>query len=129
MKKLVLFLLILVLLPLSFMAVQTARADTVPGDTNGDNVFDGRDIVRMLKKLSGTDNPENDLIEFPYQIWYTRQEDGETIEHLLDDPVCVTYKDSARPVRYQEQLTITGTSLTYDNVFFLKPTYLMSLIF
>ena len=74
--------------------------------------------VVLSKQLSGTNSGSNSLLEYPYQIYYTIRGDGESEEHLLNDPSKVTYKDSTKQVKYEEHLTLEQQ--TYDNVFFLK---------
>lgn len=74
--------------------------------------------VVLSKQLSGTNSGSNSLLEYPYQIYYTIQRDGESEEHLLNDPSKVTYKDSTKQVKYEKQLTLENQ--TYNNVFFLK---------
>ena len=79
----------------------------------------------LTKKLSGTDSPANDLIEFPYQIYYYSRTDGGTIPHLLGElpgeADAVLYKDSARKVRHEASWTPAGGTAAYDHVFFLRP--------
>ena len=74
--------------------------------------------VVLSKQLSGTNSGSNSLLEYPYQIYYTIRGDGESEEHLLNDPSKVTYKDSTKQVKYEEQLMLENQ--TYNNVFFLK---------
>lgn len=79
--------------------------------------------VLLSKELSGVDNAESILAEFPYQIKYMK--DGR--EHYLtnasasssDPEDHVFYKDTVTPVKYLDSLDINGT--TYKNVFMLKP--------
>ena len=79
--------------------------------------------VLLSKELSGVDNAESILAEFPYQIKYMK--DGR--EHYLtnasasssDPEDHVFYKDTVTPVKYLDSLDINGT--TYENVFMLKP--------
>ena len=77
----------------------------------------------LSKKLSGTDHPANDLIEFPYQIIYRSKKDSEW--HLLGenpgDAEQVFYTDSTRRVKYAESFTPPGGNVPYSHVFFLKP--------
>ena len=74
------------------------------------------------KKLSGTDSPNNDLIEFPYQIYY---KDGNGDERLLPksdgETDYVKYQDSTVSVKHKETYTPSGGTERYDSVFFLKP--------
>ena len=79
----------------------------------------------LTKKLSGTENPANDLIEFPYQIVYYTRADGGTTPHLLGEnpgeAEKVYYKDSNRNVKYAETFTPAGGTVPYEHVFFLRP--------
>lgn len=75
----------------------------------------------LSKKLSGTEVTSNSLIEFPYQIWYYTQDDGEAVPHLLDGDAKVVYEGTNTQVNYAETFTPAGGTSSYDNVFFLKP--------
>ena len=79
--------------------------------------------VVLSKKLSGTDHPSNNLIEFPYQIYYKSPADHQY--HLLTektgDAYNVTYKDTINPVTYLPTFTPAGGTQAYEHVFFLKP--------
>ena len=80
----------------------------------------------LSKKLTGTDNHANDLIEFPYQIYYKQQADGGSAWHLLTDKTendadTVYYNGTILPVTYLESFTPAGGTESYDSVFFLKP--------
>ena len=80
----------------------------------------------LSKKLSGTEEADNALIEFPYQIRYkTEQDEGETW-HLLENRLAngrdsVVYRESGVPVPYRESYIPAGGTEAYENVFFLKP--------
>ncbi len=78
----------------------------------------------LSKKLSGTDDPANSMIEFPYQIYY-KAKDGTEQYHLLGenegDQDLVKYKDTNRSVTYMSSFTPAGCSQAYEHVFFLKP--------
>ncbi|MBQ9156228.1 MAG: LPXTG cell wall anchor domain-containing protein [Eubacterium sp.] len=87
--------------------------------------------VQLHKELSGVDDSESVLAEFPYQIWYKKiDENGDELaeEYLLTNALpdstdqkdnYVFYKDTVNPVKYAEEITIDG--VTYQHVFFLKP--------
>lgn len=80
----------------------------------------------LSKKLSGTEQTSNDLIEFPYQIFYKTTEDGETIWHQLTDTIgngtdSVVYEGSSRKVTYSESFTPANGTEPYKHVFMLKP--------
>ena len=79
----------------------------------------------LSKKLAGEGvDPANDLIEFPYQIYYMSKSDSDY--HLLsekddEDNYNVTYKGSTANVRFADSFTPAGGTESYQNVFFLKP--------
>lgn len=79
--------------------------------------------VELTKKLTGVDNTETVLAEFPYQIYYKDSADGE--EHLLSNPEAVLYKDTVNKVPFRRSITIqdaqTSHSHTYNSVYMLKP--------
>ena len=85
-----------------------------------------RNCVELSKQVTGTDGQDTIETEFPYQIFYRTEENGEE-KYLTNmtpkDPDetddNVYYKDTINPVKYQkEPLTIDGVS--YEHVFFLK---------
>ena len=81
--------------------------------------------VQLTKTLSGVDQSESVMAEFPYQIIYRTKEDP--ADHYLTNAAAgggqngkyVFYKDTVNPVKYQPSVTIDG--ITYRDVFFLKP--------
>ena len=73
----------------------------------------------LSKTLSGTDNPDNGMLEFPYQIYYESKADGQW--HLLSDRNAVKYEGTATNVTYKSSFTPAGGSDAYSHVFFLKP--------
>ncbi|MBQ2656468.1 MAG: LPXTG cell wall anchor domain-containing protein [Erysipelotrichaceae bacterium] len=80
----------------------------------------------LSKKLSGTEETDNSLIEFPYQIYYLTKQDGEhSAWHLLEEKTGneynVLYEGTSSHVRYEESFTPAGGTDAYSNVFFLKP--------
>ncbi len=84
--------------------------------------------VQLSKELSGVDESEGVLAEFPYQIWYKTSEAEGAEEYRLPNlppgseekpKDYVLYKDTINPVKYEDAVTIGGTE--YKDVFFLKP--------
>ena len=79
----------------------------------------------LSKNLSGTEMADNDLIEFPYQIYYTTKADGGSQYHLLSEKTGNTYnalyKGTTSHVKYLDEFTPAGGTEDYQNVFFLKP--------
>ena len=85
--------------------------------------------VTLSKEVTGSDDIDYDLMEFPYQIVYARSDDilpdGEYLNwnYLIqnqNDPA-VTYQGSKRPVKFAQSYTPVGETDSYQNVFFLKP--------
>ena len=91
--------------------------------------------VELSKKLTGTDNASNKLIQYPYQIWYKMPvyiqdaSGNPVIDHYEDAvpliqgstasaEVCVVYKGRKKLVPFSESMDIGGTN--YNNVFLLK---------
>ncbi len=72
----------------------------------------------LSKKLSGTDNPNNQLLEFPYQIYYKREGDDEY--RLLEERDAVKYEGTKRKVTYKSTYRPAGGTVRYQHVFFLK---------
>lgn len=86
--------------------------------------------VLLSKKVTGSDDLDFNLVEYPYQIWYKDEEHFE--EHLLnnnDGLINVTYQNSTQRVRYADSYTPPGTTNTYDCVYFLSPDMLAELNF
>ncbi len=80
----------------------------------------------LSKTLSGAEESSYDLVEFPYQIYYTTKDDGEHDYHLLgqtDENGAPTarYVGTSAAVKFAESFTPAGGSEPYQNVFFLKP--------
>ena len=84
--------------------------------------------VTLTKKVTGSDDVDYDLMEFPYRILYHTREDighpeystWKVLTQDADNPT-VTYQGGKRPVKYAESFTSVGETVPYDNVFFLKP--------
>ena len=76
----------------------------------------------LSKTLTGTDGLSNNLVEFPYQIWYESELDSEW--HLLGaktgETDLVLYEGTTTPVKYMAEYTPAGGSTPYKHVFFLK---------
>ena len=79
----------------------------------------------LSKKLSGTEETENSLIEFPYQIWYKTEKDGEAEYHLLGEKTGndhnVKIDGTETPLPFKSSFTPAGAEEAYQNVFMLKP--------
>ena len=87
------------------------------------------DTVVLSKTISGTTAEDYSLAEFPYQIWYTTKEDGESARHILTDKVMrdgrevnsVTVSGRNVPMPYERRYVPTNGSVAYEHVFFLRP--------
>ncbi|SDB58908.1 fibro-slime domain-containing protein [Ruminococcaceae bacterium FB2012] len=81
--------------------------------------------VTLTKQISGTNDLDFDLVEYPYQIWYKTGAAGESSEGQLltrsDDNISVTYQNSTKKVDYQASYTPPGSTTTYQSVFFINP--------
>ncbi len=84
--------------------------------------------VTLSKKVTGSDDVDFDLMEFPYKILYLTREntsaDGNNsvwneLTQNNSNPT-VTYEGSKRPVKFAESFTPVGETTPYSNVFFLK---------
>ncbi len=78
--------------------------------------------VVLTKKVSGTDDIDFDLVEYPYQIWYKDEAEGQ--EHLLqnnDENISVTYQNSTERVSYVKTYTPPNSTKSYSSVYLLNP--------
>ena len=80
--------------------------------------------VLLSKEVSGSDDIDYSLVDYPFQIWYKI---GSGSYQLLNpgdssetDNIEVYYPDSQSAVRFVEHYTAPGTTQSYDNVFFLS---------
>lgn len=93
--------------------------------------------VELSKTISGVDETESLMAEFPYQIWYVLPSDVNdsnsiVTEHLLypdnENGISVNYKDTNTPVTYSPTFTLNGKdsngtpyTMSFNHVFLLKP--------
>ena len=78
--------------------------------------------VILTKTVSGSNDLDFNLVEYPYQIWYIDEENGS--EKLLrnnDANISVTYKNATQRVRYLSTYTPPNSTQSYDSVYFLNP--------
>lgn len=80
--------------------------------------------VSLTKKISGTEQSDYSLAEFPYQIFYRLEEEGGY--QLLSDTNAassptVTYANTRIPAKFKATYTPSGGTNQYHNVFFLQP--------
>ena len=81
--------------------------------------------VLLTKEVSGSDDLDFALVDYPFQIWYKISDEGQY--KLLDphdssaaDNIEVYYPNSQTDVKYVESYIPPGTNKTYHNVFFLS---------
>ena len=78
--------------------------------------------VLLEKKVSGSDDVDFNLVEYPFQIYYKDPKTGaETL--LTDDPannIGVKYRNSTQSVKYASSYRDRNGNV-YNNVFFLTP--------
>ncbi len=87
---------------------------------NLSNVTPGN--VMLTKTVSGSDDLDFNLVEYPYQIWYKDDETG--AEHLLTNAnslINVTYQNSTQRIDYLPVYTPPNSSVSYDSVYLLNP--------
>ena len=81
--------------------------------------------VILSKELSGTENADNAVIEFPYQIYYKTKSNYGDAFHLLEEKTGenynVTYKGTTTHAKYSASFTPAGGTVPYEHVFFLNP--------
>lgn len=91
--------------------------------------------VTLSKKVTGSNDVDYDLMEFPYKILYRTRDDVDPEgEHSVwneltqneNDPA-VTYQGSKRPVKFAAGYTPVGETEECNNVFFLKPGEIASI--
>lgn len=88
--------------------------------------------VTLKKEVTGSDDIDFDMVEYPYQVYYKETEDGEEI--LLDpddENVSVTYQNSAQKVEFKKTYTPPGCAedVSFSNVFFLSPDKIVEIHF
>ncbi len=79
--------------------------------------------VIFSKEVSGSDDVDFDLVQYPYQIWYKDNLD-DNIEYLLTNNgglISVTYQNSTQTVDYAATYKPPGSTNTYESVYFLYP--------
>lgn len=78
--------------------------------------------VLFTKEVSGSDDVDFNLVEYPYQIWYIDEQTGE--EKLLgndNNHINVTYQNSTQRVEFVNSYTPPNSTETFQNVYFLNP--------
>ena len=78
--------------------------------------------VMLTKTVTGSDDLDFNLVEYPYQIWYKDDETG--AEHLLTNDnslINVTYQNSTQRIDYLPVYTPPNSSVSYNSVYLLNP--------
>ncbi len=85
--------------------------------------------VLMRKELDGTETPDFNLVEYPYQIFYTVEvpnEQGSTtseerqLTRMIDNGG-VTYQNSSQTVDYRDTYIPPDCTTQYKDVYFIRP--------
>ena len=77
--------------------------------------------VTLAKQVSGSDNIDSELLEYPFQIWYKDDKDEIHLLKNTDSVSRVTYQESTRKTGYAESYTPPGSTAHYESVYFLNP--------
>lgn len=78
--------------------------------------------VMLTKQVTGTDDIDFNLVEYPFQIYYKTDPDGpETLLTNLYDAINVTYQNSTTNVEYRPTYSPPGSNVSYNSVYFLNP--------
>ena len=78
--------------------------------------------IMLTKDVTGSEDIDFNLVEYPFQIWYKDQEFGDAKLLTNTDSVYnVTYQNSAQKVRYAESYTPPNSTAPYHSVYFLNP--------
>lgn len=87
--------------------------------------------VLFSKKITGTAKEDYNLAEFPFQIYYSQDnEDWQLLELAnVNDATDAVYYNTNTPVKYAPSYTPSGTNKTYENVFFLKAKEMATITF
>lgn len=78
--------------------------------------------VMMTKEVSGVDNLDYNLVEYPYQIYYKTETNGE-FERLSnnEEHFNVSYLNPKSNAKYYETYRPPSSNITYQDVYFLHP--------
>ncbi|MBP5303667.1 MAG: hypothetical protein J6Z00_02100 [Clostridia bacterium] len=87
---------------------------------NLSNVSPGN--IMLMKNVTGSDDMDFNLVEFPYQIWYKLKNDN--TEHLLTNVANVekvTYQSSTQHINNVASYTPPNTNVSYSSVYMINP--------
>ena len=78
--------------------------------------------VMLTKEVTGSDDINFNLVEYPFQIWYKDQLNGEPKLLTDTDPVVhLSYQNSTQKIHYVDTYTPPESSISYKSVYFLNP--------
>ena len=77
--------------------------------------------VLLTKKVTGSEDMDFSLVEYPFQIWYRDNKDTEKQLTNTGSVHNVTYRNSTQKVDYLETYNPPNSSVSYDSVYFLNP--------
>jgi fibro-slime domain-containing protein len=79
--------------------------------------------VELSKEIAGVDSPESFMAEYPFQIFYKKNEENAVEEQLIPGvgTISVKYKDTNRDVSYHSIFTCVDGNTHYNHVFMLQP--------
>ena len=78
--------------------------------------------VMLTKNVTGSDDIDFNLVEYPFQIWYKDQQMGDPKLLTDTDPaVNVTYDSSTQKVHHVDTYTPPDSNIVYESVYFLNP--------
>ena len=81
----------------------------------------GHGKVELSKKITGTDKPDYQLAEYPFQVWY-RINEAEPFHRLTEvsgSEPNVRHINSNMPAKYMASYTPAGGTAVYNDVFFI----------
>jgi hypothetical protein len=83
----------------------------------------------LTKTVTGSDDLDFNLVEYPYQIWYKDSEGNPQLLTNENAHIGVVYQNSTQKVDYLEHYTPPNSTVTYDSVFLLNPDKIAEICF
>ena len=76
----------------------------------------------LTKKVTGSDDIDFNIVEYPFQIWYKDQQAGEPkLLTNINSVSSVTYQNSTQSVTHATTYTPPNSTVSYNSVYFLNP--------